>query len=216
MTFDKFSTLPKSKYSYFRYIAIDESHLCFTSIYRLPVVSKTIENIRTFLEQDSSFDKSHYHVTMSINNALSIIQPERRKQINLDKVTKFIMMSGTLTGELDYFKFYGLLNYIKVNKRHPHLKHVDFILSETSETKKIKICKTIADAILAGKKIIHPTNLGDTYAEQIIAGVEVNIGRKLKYEYYKRANSDENFMEDINKNTTVNDIDVLFVLIIYL
>lgn len=210
MTFDKFSTLPKNKYSWFRYIAIDESHLCFTSVYRLPVVSKTIENIRTFLEQDSSFDRAHHHVTMSVNNALSIIQPERRKQTNTEMITKFIMMTGTITGELDYFSHYGLLNYVKVSKRHPFEKNVEFILSETSATKKIKICKSIADAIIEGKKIIHPTNMGDTYVEQIIAGVEVNLGREVRYEYYKRANSDEDFMTDINKNTTVKDIDILF------
>lgn len=211
MTFDKFSTLSKSKYEYFDYIAIDESHLCFTSIYRLPVVSKTIENIRTYLEKDSLMEKSRYNINVSINNALRLIEPDTNNIF--EKVmhnTKFIMMTGTITGEVDYFDHYGLLNYIQVHKQHPYQKNVEFILSKTAETKKILICKHIAKAIQEGRKIIHPTNAGDSYAKQILAGVEVLLKRPVKYEYYKRANSDEDFMEDINKNTTTKDIELLF------
>lgn len=211
MTFDKFSAMSKSKYEFFDYIAIDESHLCFTSIYRLPVVSKTIENIRTYLEKDTLMEKSRYNINISINNALRLIEPDFNKNMTkIMKTTKFIMMTGTITGEIDYFEHYGLLNYIKVHKKHPYKKNAEFILSKTNDTKKILICKYIAKAITDGKKIIHPTNLGDAYAKQILAGVEVLLKRKVKYEYYKRANSDEDFMEDINKNTTIKDIELLF------
>lgn len=211
MTFDKFSTMSKSKYEFFDYIAIDESHLCFTSIYRLPVVSKTIENIRTYLEKDSLMEKSRYNINISINNALRLIEPDFQKNLNKKMhTTKFIMMTGTVTGEIDYFHHYGLLNYIQVHKKHPYQKNVEFILSKSAETKKISICKHIAAAIESGKKIIHPTNLGDAYAKQILAGVEILLKRPVKYEYYKRANSDEDFMEDINKNTTLKEIELLF------
>ena len=151
MTFDKFSMMPKSKYNMFDYIAIDESHLLFTSTYRLPVVSQTIENIRTYLTTDISEIKSALTSVMSVQNLLNFVKlPVYSKQH-----TKFILMSGTLTGEIDYFKFYGLLNYIKVHKLHPYKKEAEIILSRHANTRDILIFKDIAATILAGGKVIH-------------------------------------------------------------
>lgn len=206
MTFDKFSQLPKSKYSMFKFIAIDESHLLFTSTYRLPVISQTIENIRTYLQEDIAEVKDSLSSIMSIQSLMKFVkEPEYHKQ-----TTKFIMMTGTLTGEVDYFKFYGLLNYIKVHKLHPHGKSADIILSKDSETRDIRLFDEIVRTLQAGGKVIHPTNKGDAYAKKVIACVEDMLCREVKYEYYKRANNDEEFLQNINQATTVKDIEILF------
>jgi hypothetical protein len=119
-------------------------------------------------------------------------------------------MSGTLTGELDYWKHYGLLNYIKVHKKHPYQKRAKFVLTKWSDSRDALVFKEIAEALKSGKRVIHPTNKGDAYAKKVLSCVEHVLGRKVKYEYYKRANSDEQFMLGINKETTVDDIEILF------
>lgn len=206
MTFDKFSMMSKSKYSMFKFIAVDESHLLFTSTYRLPVVSQTIENIRTYLHEDMNEVKNALSSVMSVQSLMSFV-----KEPTIQKATtKFILMSGTLTGEIDYFKFYQLLNYIKVRKLHPYKKEAQFILSRSSQTRDIRLFEHIASVIGSGGKIIHPTNKGDAYAKKVVACVEHILGRTVKYEYYKRANADEDFLQAINKDTTVNDIEILF------
>lgn len=206
MTFDKFAALPKSKYSMFDYIAIDESHLLFTSTYRLPVVSQTIENLRTYLLDDLSELRTTLTNVMSVNSLMSFI----KEPTVIKQQTKFILMSGTLTGELDYFKHYGLLNYIKVHKQHPFKKSAKFVLTKWSDSRDVLIFKEIAEAIKSGKSIIHPTNKGDAYAKKVVSCVEDILGRTVKYEYYKRANADETFVELINKDTTVSDVEILF------
>lgn len=206
MTFDKFSMMPKSKYDMFDYIAIDESHLLFTSVYRLPVVSQTIENIRNYITQDLKVVKNSLHSLLGVQNLMNFVNPSK----NLKSTCKFILMSGTLTGELDYFNSYGMLNYIKVNKKHPHNKKATFILSKYANTRDILLFEEIADAIEKGKSVIHPSNSGDGYARRVVECVEYILDRKIKWEYYKRANSDEEFTELINKNTTMEDVELLF------
>lgn len=206
MTFDKFSRIPKSKYKLFDYIAIDESHLLFTSTYRLPVVSQTVENIRNYLLKDTAVIKNSMSSIMSVQHLMSFVETP---ETNLE-LPKFILMTGTPTGELDYFRFYEILNYIKVQKKHPHKKDVEFILSKSSGTRDVLIFKQIAEALTRGGKIIHPTNNGDGYARKVVDCVEHLIGRKVKWEYYKRANTDELFLERINKDTTVDDVELLF------
>lgn len=206
MTFDKFSNMPKSKYDLFDYIAIDESHLLFTSTYRLPVVSQTIENIRSYLDQDVSEVRDYLSSVMSIQNLMGYVH-DRVTDKNL---TKFILMTGTITGELDYFKFYNLLNYVAVKKKHPHEKSAIVHISQTSTSRDLAIFHKIAESLENGTKVIHPTNKGDGYAERVVSCVKYILGRDVKYEYYKKANSDEDFLININKETTTNDIEILF------
>lgn len=208
MTFDKFARLPRSKYKIFDYIAIDESHLLFTSTYRLPVVSQTVENLRNYLTTDIATVKNSMSSIMSVQHLLSYVDVEDDTSgIDLPKI---ILMSGTITGELDYFKYYGLLNYMQIRKKHPHKKEVEFVLSKSSSTRDILIFEHIAKVLKRGGKIIHPTNSGDGYARKVVECVEHILQRKIKWEYYKRANSDEEFLEKINKDTTVDGVDLLF------
>ncbi|BBI90817.1 helicase [Tenacibaculum phage PTm5] len=206
MTIDKFSKLPKSKYKMFDYIAIDESHLLFTSTYRLPVVSMTVENIRTNLLKDVSMVKNSMSSVMSVQSLLNFVEQEETT-IELPKI---ILMTGTITAELDYFKHYDILNYIKVQKKHPHHKKAEFVLSKSAQTRDLLIFKEISEVLGRGGKVIHPTNNGDGYANKVVECVQHILGRKVKWEYYKRANTDETFLERINTDTTVDDLELLF------
>lgn len=206
MTFDKFSHLSKSQYDLFDYVAIDESHLLFTSTYRLPVVSQTIENIRTYLDHDISEVRDYLNSVMSIQNLMGFLENKETTK----HLTKFILMTGTITGELDYFKFYNLLNYITVRKTHPHKKKGTVHISRTSTTRDMALFHDIAESIKNGVKVIHPTNKGDAYTEKVVRCVEYILGEEVRHEYYKRANSDEEFLININLRETTKDIQILF------
>ncbi|TYA78545.1 DEAD/DEAH box helicase family protein [Seonamhaeicola marinus] len=205
LTFDKFSQLPKSKYKIFDYIVVDESHLLFTSTYRLQVVSRILENIRTYLLDDLSVERKGLASVLSVNSLMSFLD----KNI-MESKTNIILMSGTLTAEVHYFGFYKILNYIKVLKNHPYEKNVKFILSKTNKTKNIGIFIEIANTIKNGGKVIHPTNKGESYVGVAAACVESILGRKVNFKYYKKANQDDTVVQDINSKATTSDIDLLF------
>lgn len=208
MTIDKFSLLSKAKYSLFDIIGIDESHLLFTSVYRLPVVSQTIENIRNYLIEDNRIHQKAVDTITSVQNLMNFLDVSPVQQMR--QTTKVILMTGTITGELDYFKYYGILNYIKIHKKHPYKKELSINICKTPDTRDIALIKSIANKIRSGGKVIHPTNKGDAYIKQIVRGVEYDLNRSVTFDYYKRANADEDFMYNINANTTVEDIELLF------
>lgn len=201
MTFDKFSQIPESKYKLFDHIVIDESHLLFTSTYRLQVVAKVLDNINNFIENTVNFEIEAFSSISIPSFDVDFVKP---------KSTNIILMSGTLTNEIPFFKERGILNYIKIEKRHPHAKDVEFILCPDQDTKNVRMAVYIAELIQKGIKVIHPTNKGDMYAKRITEYVNRILCRDVEWQYYKRSNSDEKFIEEINKNTTVDDIELMF------
>jgi hypothetical protein len=204
MTFDKFSRLTREYYQMFDYIVIDESHLLFTSTYRLEVVSQTVENIREYLLTEAATTKEAFGDLR--NNFKNLIG----ETDSTTAYTTFIMMTGTVTCESDYFNFYNILNYIKISKQHPFAKQANFIFCQTSETKNITIYREIAEAIQNGYKVLHPTNHGDGYAKKVVAAVEYILNRPINYEYYKRANADDDFLKAINTDCSTKEIELLF------
>lgn len=206
MTFDKFSRMPRDYYQLFDYIVIDESHLLFTSTYRLEVVSQTVESIREYLLTEASTTKEAFgDLRSSFKNLIGASDISNEKEY-----TTFIMMSGTITCEADYFSSYEVLNYIKIVKRHPFKKTANFVFCQTKDTKMITIYELIAENIRQGHKVLHPTNSGDGYAKKVVAAVEFILQRPINYEYYKRANSDEDFLQSINTDCSTKDIELLF------
>lgn len=195
MTFDKFSRLPTSKYKYFDYIVIDESHLLFTSSYRLIVTSNIINKVKTYLKNDAS----KYSNTFG-----RLFQDE---EINLSKI---VFMSGTVTGETKYLKYYQILNYIKIDKQHPFKKDVIFTYCLDETNRKLTVYHQIISALKSGKRIIHPTNSGDKYVYKTIKVLEGYLNREIKYRYYKRSNSNQDFLKTINLDSTIGDIEILF------
>ena len=206
MTFDKFSQMSKEQYTSFDYIVVDESHLLFVSTYRLDVVSDVVENSRTYLLNDNSVEEKTEQMFESFVEIFKTIEPVEET----NTFTKFIMMTGTITGDVDYWRHYDILNYIKVEKKHPYHKQFDIHITKTAETAYSKMVDDIAENIRQGKKVIHPTNNGDIYAKQIVALVEEKLQRTIVYDYYKRRNENERFVRNINEKTTVDSLELLF------
>lgn len=208
MTFDKFSRINTADYSMFDFIAIDESHLLFTSAYRLSVVGRVTENLRKYTSEELTYqeklDFSDVTLDSLLNSSAIISEPANTN------APKLILMSGTVTGEMTYFDYYNMMNYIKVIKKHQHKKKAEFIFAMDDDTKRITVYELIAEAIRAGKKVIHPTNRGDAHASDIANCVEAILDRPVLWEYYKKANADEEFVQKINEEETIDEVELLF------
>ena len=182
MTIDKFSNLDPEKVSYlFDYIAIDESHLLFTSGFRIEAMSNAVKNIKHFI-QINSFDEYS---------------------------AKMILMTGTPTGEQLYFNYYNCLNTLYVTKKENRTKEIQFILCKNDNDMIASIAVHIANAIRNGKRVLYPTNAGDVQAVKLIGMVEYELQRTIKWGYYKKANADSDMAVSINDSASIKDYELV-------
>lgn len=182
MTLDKFGRVDIDKIAYmYDYVMIDESHLIFTSSFRLEAMANSLKNIKTLIDM-SKFD---------------------------DFSAKLVMMTGTPTGERPYFNFYQNLNEILVRKEESRTKTVEFVLCNDIKDMQAKISMQIADCIKNGKKVLYPTNDGDVQAAKLIGMIEHQLGRTIKWSYYKKANTNSEMATSINENATVGDYELI-------
>ena len=190
MTIDKFSNLNLFELNAadFEYIVIDESHLLFTSSFR------------------------------------DVMSPAIQRLANCK--AKVIMMTGTPTGEL---LFFPNIKHIKVVKEDFREKSFQIFFCPTKMEQMLDMCKQIAIDIMEGKKVLLPTNKGNLYFEQIIGLIQKSIydiaenkndipeyrkykdkEKEIKYFYYKKSNTGEKEMDDINIEKTFGDNDIIF------
>lgn len=182
MTIDKFSSLDPEKVAYmFDLIAIDESHLIFTSSFRIETMSNALKNIKQFI-QISGFD---------------------------EYAAKLLMMTGTPTGEQPYFNYYNCLNTIHIDKDSARTKEIKFIFCKNQDEMIANIAMTIASLIKNGKKVLYPTNAGDIQAVKLIGMVEHELQRVVKWGYYKKANADSDMAVAINDSATIKDYELV-------
>lgn len=182
MTIDKFSMLDPEKVAYmFDYIAIDESHLIFTSSFRIETMSNALKNIKTFV-QLSAFD---------------------------EYAAKILMMTGTPTGEQPYFNYYNCLNTIHIDKNSSRTKEIRFVFCKDKDEMTANIAIKIAELIKNGKKVLYPTNAGDIQAVKLIGMVEHELQRTVKWGYYKKANADSDMAVAINDSATIKDYELV-------
>ena len=121
------------------------------------------------------------------------------------------MMTGTPTGESVFFPN---IKHIKVKKEETRIKELNVFFVQTKNEQLIEMTRSMAQDILAGKKILFPTNRGITYFEEIIGLVqqhltEKHFGREIKSFYYKKSNYGDQSMEDINRSSTVGENDIV-------
>lgn len=182
-TFDKFSRCNHEKIArMFDYIVIDEEHLLFNSQYRIGTTSTAIRNIFKL-----------YHTIANDPFSASVI-----------------MMTGTPTGSSFFFS--DISNVIKVNKRLKD-KSIEFHICDDLLDATTRLSYKISEKIRNGYKIIIPTNKGDIYVEKIIGMVEYlleDLGRPIKYGYYKRSNIEQEICKIINEQNSVGDYDIIF------
>ena len=181
MTIDKFAkiNLMELDQAAFDYIVVDESHLLFTSSYR-DVMSPTIQRLA---------------------NCKS----------------KVIMMTGTPTAEV---LFFPKVNHIIVKREETRVKDFTIYMTPTENEQKIEMARSMARDIKNGIKILWPTNRGTTYFEQITDIVEYEYNklenksdnpspRRLKTFYYKKSNYGDDSMDNINRNKSIGDNDII-------
>lgn len=182
MTLDKFGRIDVDKIAYmFDYVMIDESHLVFTSSFRLEAMANSLKNIKSLIQM-TAFD---------------------------DYAAKLVMMTGTPTGEIPYFDFYKMLNCINVKKNENRNKSAELIICNNISEAQAKIAIYIAQCLKEGKKVLYPTNNGDVQAAKLIGMIEYQLGRGVKWSYYKKANSNSEMASSINNDATVGDYELI-------
>ena len=182
MTLDKFGRIDIDKVAYmYDYIMIDESHLIFTSSFRLEAMANSLKNIKRLIEM------SH-----------------------LDEYSaRVVLMTGTPTGEVPYFDFYKNLNKIQIRKNESRSKVAEFVICSDVKDMQAKIALHIAECLRNGKKILYPTNAGDVQAAKLVGMIEHQLGRTVKWSYYKKANCNSEMATSINENATIGDYELV-------
>jgi len=145
---------------------------------------------------------------------MSEYRPVMAKVIEMIRNTEIpiIMMSGTPSGELVFFPD---AVHLKVIKEETRQKVFKVNLVESSQHLMFQMCRSMANDIANGKRILFPTNNGTLYSKQIGAAVtyflqhEHAMFEPLKIQYYKKSNDGEDFMNDVNFKKSIKDIQVL-------
>lgn len=182
MTLDKFGRIDIDKVAYmYDYIMIDESHLIFTSSFRLEAMANSLKNIKTLIHMSELDEYS----------------------------ARIVLMTGTPTGEIPYFGFYQNLNNIQVKKEEKRTKTAEFVICSDIRDMQAKISMQISECLSKGKKVLYPTNAGDVQAAKLIGMVEHQLGRTVKWSYYKKANSNSEMATSINENATIGDYELV-------
>lgn len=182
MTIDKFSNCDTDELlNAFDYIAIDESHLIFTSKFRLETMAKALKKVKDLTKPTL------------MNFGLA----------------KTILMTGTPTGEIPYFEFYKNLNLFVITKEENRTKSATFKICNTVDEQICQIAKHIAKSLQEGKKIIYPTNSGDNQAMKLIGMIEFIIKRPVKWGYYKKSNQGDELSTAINDDATMAHYELL-------
>lgn len=152
-------------------------------------------------------DESHLLFTSSYR---SVMSPCIQHIANLK--AKVILMTGTPTGEK---LFFPNIKHIKVVKDDNRVKEFNCIMSPTMYEQKFNICQSIAEDIIAGKKILYPTDQGNLFVEEMTGIIQqdlINLGytKPLRFFYYKKSNIGDDSMENININKSVGENDIIF------
>lgn len=151
-------------------------------------------------------DESHLLFTSSYREVMS---PIIQRLANCK--SKIIMMTGTPTGEMLFFPG---IKHIHVMKDDSRIKEIDIHMCPTKDECRFEMAKMMARDIVAGKKILFPTNNGNLYYEEttgLIQNIlnEEGIDHQLNAFYYKKSNYGDNSMENININKTIGNNDLI-------
>ena len=152
-------------------------------------------------------DESHLLFTSSYRDVMG---PCIQRLANCK--AKVIMMTGTPTGEM---LFFPNIKHIKVKKEDMRIKECIINLVPSHTEQLLDMCNSMVDDILAGRKILFPTNNGNLYYEQVTGIIQKILGerrseKELKSFYYKKSQYGEESMDNININKTIGDNDIVF------
>ena len=156
-------------------------------------------------------DESHLLFTSSYRDVMS---PTIQRLANCK--AKVIMMTGTPTAET---LFFPNITHIKVRKEEVRIKEFTTYMCDTEYEQQAEMITSMAEDVKNGIKILWPTNKGTTYFEQMMALVHDTIlvkypddpvsNRKLECFYYKKSNYGDDSMDNINKNKSIGNNDII-------
>lgn len=152
-------------------------------------------------------DESHLLFTSSYRDVMA---PTIQRLANCK--AQVILMTGTPTGELVFFPN---IKHIKVIKEDNRVKTFDVHYCYAKEEQQLEMCKSMAEDIKNGIKILFPTNNGNIFFEQMSGVIQEildrdNFGRQINRFYYKKSNYGDDSMDNINYDKTIGNNDIIF------
>ena len=141
-------------------------------------------------------------------------RPVMAKVVELCRTTELpiIFMSGTPSGELLFFPD---IVHLKVTKEDKRRKEFRINMVDSTSDMVYHMCRQMANDIAKGRRILFPSNQGTLFSRQIEAAVtyflqnEHLIFEPVRLKYYKKSNVGETFMDDVNFEKTVKDVQIL-------
>ena len=154
-----------------------------------------------FIDESHLLFQSEYRPVMA-----KVIEMIRNTEVPI------ILMSGTPSGELVFFPD---AVHVKVIKEDVRKKEFKVNLVNSTSDLMFHMCRQMANDIVSGKRILFPTNNGTLYSKQIKAAVTYFLRNEhadfneVNLQYYKKSNLGEDFMDDVNFEKTVKDVQIL-------
>lgn len=141
-------------------------------------------------------------------------RPVMPKVIDMVRNTEvpIILMSGTPSGELTFFSNAVHLRVIKEDTRK---KVFTVNLTDKPNDQLYHMCRQMANDIANNRRILFPCNRGTLFSKQVKAAVtyflqyEHAIYDEVNLQYYKKSNVGDEFMDDINIEKTIKDVQIL-------
>lgn len=145
---------------------------------------------------------------------MSEYRPVMPKVIDMIRNTEvpIILMSGTPTGELVFFRDIVHIHVVKEETRKKELRI--HMVNDTS-TLMYHMCRAMANDIAVGRRILFPSNEGMLFSKKVEAGITYFLQQEhamfdpIVFHYYKRSQVGELFMDEVNFNKTIKDTNVL-------
>lgn len=152
-------------------------------------------------------DESHLMFQSEYRPVMSkIIEMIRNTEVPI------ILMSGTPSGETVFFPD---IVHLKVIKEDVRKKEFMVNMVETPNDLFYHMCRSMANDIAEGRRVLFPTNKGTLFSEQIKAAVQYFMEHEhmmfdeIRLKYYKKSNLGEEFMDDVNFEKTIKDTQIL-------
>lgn len=157
-----------------------------------------------FIDESHLMFQSEYRPVMA-----RVIEMIRNSEVPI------IMMSGTPVGETVFFPD---LTHIIVTKDDVRKKELRVFQADTQFDMMGYLCRRMAYDLTLGRRILFPTNRGTKFTRRVAAGVRYFLQndpncamfRDVTFAYYKKSNNGCKFIDEINKEKSIKNIDVLF------
>lgn len=148
-------------------------------------------------------DESHLLTMSAYRDTVPADCLDKCKQLQ----TKVILMTGTPVAEHMFVNFSTITRCVKPLNYN---KNVRFVCCKHDGDKITKIAEHIVKSLECGKKILFPTNKGDVFMHAIVGAVRMMLGRNPRVKYYKKDNALHDFVQSINEQGTLGDVEILF------